>query len=275
MGGQFKQDTTWGKMCFNAAKTYTTGWYSDHHTSVSPHLEQYNGNIVDVNAASLGNIKVWDDVVVQVQTPNNVDNLYFMLNRLEGITSDMMPDFQLKHANRVNIVRQGYSLGVASDLIASLGCGEEFIQQNWAGTGKALHIKVCSIATTSANGGAKVISYLEGETSTSCEEDNNANPSCTDSTLKMFFRDGAKKGCAWVAANDTEERCMIPDVASHCPLTCGTCILCVDSGKRFEMKNETKDIKSCSWVRRTDTASRCNKEGVASACRATCGTCQA
>ncbi len=286
MGNKFELDRKWGKMCFNAAKTYNAGWYSDHPAYVSPQLSPYNGNIVDVNAAVLGNIKDRDDVVVQVQTPNNVNNLYFMLNRLEGITSDMLPQAHDTHANRVNIVSQSYPQGVPSDLLASLRSGEEYIQDDWAGTGKALHIKVCSIAATSASGGARVITYIEGETSTSCEVDNHAPtsaltpspspaPTCVDSTLKMFIRDGAKKGCAWVAANNTEERCMIPGVASHCPATCGTCMLCVDSGKRFQMKNEGKNIKSCSWVRRTDTVSRCEKEGVTSACRATCGTCKA
>lgn len=295
MGGEFEVNMQWGRMCFNAAKTYVAGWYSNHHGDVSPDVAPYNGNIVDVNSASLGLIQKQGDVVVRVG-----GNLYFMLHRLEGITSDMVQKYHETHANRVNVVSQVAPMGVGSNMVASLASGERYIQHNWAQTGKDLHIKVCSIAEDSRNGGAKVIVYLEGETFTSCDDDISTSPptsaistfpssapsehvpptspphpTCTDSTLKMFIRGRSKRACSWVAANKTEERCMIPGVASHCPVTCGACIMCVDSGKRFQMKNQAKDIKSCSWVRRTDTASRCKKEGVASACRATCGICNA
>ncbi len=288
----------WGKMCFNAAKTFTTGWYSDHHGDVSPEEVPYNGNLVDVNSATKGKITNRDDVVVRVQTPNNFDNLYFMLHRLEGITSEMFPgtnptNYIQKHANKVNIVSQFYSRGTSSEAVAQLASGEEYVKSNWAQSGKNLHIKVCSISDS----GARVITYLEGQTFTSCDNDGNQNPSptkaptritstptkaptpssphgsCADSTLKMFIRGGAKKSCAWVAANQTQLRCEIPGVASHCPVTCGTCILCVDSAKRFQLKTASKEVKSCSWVRNNKTKFRCTMEGVASACRATCGTC--
>ncbi len=293
----------WGKMCFNAAKTFTTGWYSDHHSDVSPKESPYNGNLVDVNSANQGKINNQDDVVVRVRTPNDFDNLYFMLHRLEGITGDMFPgttptNYIQKHANKVNIVSQFYSKGTSSVAVAQLASGEEYIKTNWAKSGKDLHIKVCSISDS----GAKVITYLEGHTFTSCDDGPTrlpptssptksptpakvtSNPTkaptpssphggCADSTLKMFIRGGAKKSCSWVATNNTQLRCEIPGVASHCPVTCGTCILCTDSAKRFQLKTASKDIKSCSWVRNAKTKFRCTMEGVASACRETCGTC--
>ena len=98
MGGMYVKDPQWGRMCFNAAKTFTTGWYADHHASITPEeTGTYIGNLVDVNAASNGDIRVEDDVVVQVKGSGE-KTLYFMLHRLEGITRDMKPDNQLLYA---------------------------------------------------------------------------------------------------------------------------------------------------------------------------------
>mmetsp|Transcript_882 Transcript_882/g.1323 ORF Transcript_882/g.1323 Transcript_882/m.1323 type:complete len:254 (-) Transcript_882:19-780(-) len=98
---------------------------------------------------------------------------------------------------------------------------------------------------------------------------------CQDSILKMLFsnnanEDGERKGCNWVAASNTESRCRKDGVASHCPKTCGTCLICADSGKRFRMKF-FDSIKSCSWV--SKNTGRCAKPGVARTCRSSCGTC--
>ena len=144
----------WGRMCFNAAKTFYAGWYSDRHVTVKPELGTYKGNLVDVNSAYLGRIKKQDKVVVRLQGTKE-ETLFFMLHRLEGITSDMEPEYIPAFANRVNIVSQAFQ-GMASKAVAQLASGEEYIQQNWARTGKALHIKVCSLCSLREKGGRAV-----------------------------------------------------------------------------------------------------------------------
>jgi len=283
MGGMYNSDIHWGKMCFNAAKTWQAGWYSDHHSTVTPTNESYIGNIVDVNSVALGGINANDDVVVKVQSADEL-SLYFMLHRLEGITSDMKEEYIDTYADKINIQRWGYS-GISSKAIGHLAIGEEYIQEDWSNTGKALHIKVCSIAKSSTDGGAKVLVYLDGANTITCDGPIRTvaptmNPTssqgprqCQDSTLKIKVN-SVKRTCGWVGKKpeQTQLRCQKPGVASHCQKTCGACMLCRDSGKRFELK-ETLDYQSCSWVERTSKKSRCMMEGVADTCRRTCGTC--
>lgn len=307
MGGEYEMELDWGRMCFNAAKVFTAGWYSDYHFTIAP--ESMNNaavNIVDINAPVRGNIKSNDKLVVKVEGTGE-ETMYFMLHRLEGITKDMMRDYAYSHANKVNIVKQA-NIGLPSKSVDHLAVGEEFTKFNWSGSGQTLHIKVCSIERSSNVGGAKVVIYLGETNRIDCgkfgdysnryvQQDNYDNDDdqdddkdddndevgiqegnkadCQDSNLKMLVNDsanedGERKGCNWVAASNTEARCRKKGVASHCPKTCGTCLICADSRKRFKMKKNDRII-SCSLV--SNNTNRCTKEGVARTCRSTCGTC--
>ncbi len=171
MGGMLEGTHNWGRMCFNAANTFHAGWYSDRQVSVFPETDSYSGDLVDVNSVHLGQINEQEKVVIRVQGTEE-DNLFLMLHRLEGITSDMHSEYIPKYAGRVNIVRQT-SHDASSKTVAQLTSGEEYTQNNWAATGKSIHIKVCSIASRSTDGGAKVIVFLEDE-NISCDEESTA-----------------------------------------------------------------------------------------------------
>jgi len=298
MGRGFdREDRTFGKMCFNAAKTFNTGWYSDYHRMVNPVKGYRVVDLVDINAVRNGEIRGDQYLIVKVPGVAGEAVLYFMLHRLEGLTKDMLPEFVDTHANRVNVIRQTF-VGGTSFSEAQLGSGELYTRDNWSGTGKQLRIEVCSIADTSADGGAKVLVYMEGDdvncsssnppTSTPTSTPTN-QPSgipsqspvakCVDSPLKMFFKDGFFRTCSWVTKADEatrDKRCENePGLASHCPSACGTCIVCSDSGKRFKTVENKKDIKSCAWVKRKNLKMRCKKEGVTQTCKKTCGICDA
>lgn len=232
---------------------------------------------------------------MKVEDENEID-IYFMLHRLEGITSDMKDTYRDTHANRINIVR--HQNGMASRLIGHLASGEEYIQNDWSSTGQSLHIKVCSISDRYEDGGgAKVLVYLDGLTTTpSCDDGDDhydkvtplvtpipsstlsqtESPSshqdyCEDSILKTKVN-GIPRNCEWVGANKTQERCEKSDMASHCPLTCMEPLFCTaDSGKRFQLKG-TSEFQGCDWVGRKLTKQRCQIEGVASTCRETCAS---
>ncbi len=280
MGGAFQHNRQdWGRICLNAAKTYLTQWYSQYHVNIDPTLDPYIGSLVDLNSVYQGNIRKHhqDDLVARIGSNYEESILYFMLHRLEGITNDMASEYIPTHANRVNVVNQRFTKGVPSEAVAHLTSGEEYIQKDWAGTDKALHIKVCFIPHKSTEGGAKVIVYLEGENFVDCEMEvtnpPTANPSmerCVDSPLRMILPNRKRRGCDWVA-NSIQSRCLVPGVASHCPLTCGTCNECVDSSRRFMMR--FGELKSCAWVKRNRTERRCAVEDVARTCHATCGRC--
>lgn len=195
-----------------------------------------------------------------------------MLHRLEGITSDMKDEYKDSHANRVNIISQGNNTYTSSTLVGSLAAGEEYIKNNWSNTGKALHIKVCSIAKRSQDGGANFLVFLDGANSISCRSNANElqQAICQDSLLKMKVN-FLERSCEWVA-NDVEKRCEIPGIVSHCPNTCAAPMSCTaDSQMRFQLK-DTNEYQGCSWVDRPSTRYRCKIEGVASTCRNTCAS---
>jgi parallel beta-helix repeat protein len=98
--------------------------------------------------------------------------------------------------------------------------------------------------------------------------------SCVDSPLRMMV-DGRSRSCVWVARTNTESRCALENVASHCPVTCNACSSnqCSDSSSTFVLENGL--TKPCDWVARLNTSVRCALEGVEDTCRQTCGTCTA
>jgi len=99
---------------------------------------------------------------------------------------------------------------------------------------------------------------------------------CVDSPLKMLVNK-RNRGCAW-AAHKPSKRCIKPNIAQHCPLTCdsimSSCSSCEDSNKKFVMKN-SRFTKKCAFIGRDEDKiqSRCAKEGVLETCRVTCGYC--
>lgn len=95
---------------------------------------------------------------------------------------------------------------------------------------------------------------------------------CVDSPLRMLV-DGALRSCAWVARLNTESRCLLENVESHCPVTCNSCVTnqCTDSASTFNLGDGLN--KPCEWVARWNTSERCALEGVRDTCRQSCGTC--
>lgn len=95
---------------------------------------------------------------------------------------------------------------------------------------------------------------------------------CVDSTLPMRFK-RKNKTCAWAGRKNTEKRCNMRQVASHCPLTCGKCFTCSDSYFKFRIPG--KGIRDCKWVGRVPDKrdSRCSIAGVRETCQAICGYC--
>ena len=83
--------------------------------------------------------------------------------------------------------------------------------------------------------------------------------------------------CAWVASEDTENRCQLVGVSAACPLTCGTCTSCVDPvsdqfGFQFGLEKDGQTIfRDCEWVRRRDRKNRCAL--TYNICRAGCKVC--
>lgn len=99
---------------------------------------------------------------------------------------------------------------------------------------------------------------------------------CLDSSLEVGMRTNKNnkvrfETCeSWVI--NKPNRCTNVGVSETCPMTCGSCSICIDSPFRFrvELAGVIKK-KGCNWVRRKKK--RCKVTGVPSICRETCKTC--
>ena len=267
MGGVYRSQTTWGKMCFNAAKSYSTGWYPSGN--IVPESETFNGNISDLNSFREGSITT-QNVSLKV-TGTGETPLYLMLHRAEGITSNYVSPQADAHINRVNIVEQpeNYSngLGAQSWNVAQLRSGDIYTKTNWAGDGNTLKIEICGLSTGSPDQ-AKLIVYLEGVNYEYCGP-------CVDSELRIVRKGQKNRLCSFVAKK-AKKRCKKRAFKVNCPKTCSTCEQygCVDSPGKFKLKNGVK--RTCTWVKKNEKhlEKRCAKPGVTTVCRKTCRYCE-
>ena len=96
---------------------------------------------------------------------------------------------------------------------------------------------------------------------------------CVDSPLNMLV-DSIERKCIWASQRNSPFRCQKPGVASHCPLTCNSCMSneCADSEKKFLLVGNKK-TKECAFIAK-DPDTRCREKfGVNETCRSTCGYC--
>lgn len=102
-------------------------------------------------------------------------------------------------------------------------------------------------------------------------------PPCMDSTLNTALGSG-DWNCTFLADNPTyaDNLCGFPAIASHCPVSCGTCPTygCEDSTLPVEYNGKSR---RCSFVaellNEAQLASACEYEGMYSTCRGLCGLC--
>jgi hypothetical protein len=155
MGGEWGEVTD-GQKCFNAAKTFYSGWFSDYQADITPVNAAFGGTLVGVNDAGNKEISTGQYVTVRIKGSGET-NLYLMYNRVEGVnkfTED-------KYIRDKVIVVQQYGHGEYSWVMAVLDQGETYTQSNWADSGSALKIEVCYM-TDGTPDIAQVAIWLKG-----------------------------------------------------------------------------------------------------------------
>jgi hypothetical protein len=155
MGAHQYQDDT-PKMCFNAAKSWFTNWYSKVTINTNT---PWSGKLVGIDDYLNGQSSEPAHYVVA-----NVGNLYLMYNRQEGCNSQVVG-----YGDNVTVIEQASATAQSWVLKALSGPSEVFRSPNWASTGKDLVIQVCERVNGTPDY-AKVLVYLE--------ETGNNNPSC-------------------------------------------------------------------------------------------------
>ncbi|CAJ1957538.1 unnamed protein product [Cylindrotheca closterium] len=134
------------KMCFNPAKSYTLGWYSDKNLDIDAATTPFCGTLVGV--ANYPTIAGDEKVVLKI--PDAATDYYVGYNHAVGFHEGTN-----EAVNQVTIVSQNPAFGSFSNLEARLSVGDEYIISNIFGSGEDLTIRVVEI-DTSAGGFAEV-----------------------------------------------------------------------------------------------------------------------
>ena len=177
MGNEAPHDTQGTKMCFNPAKTWYNGWFENHQSEVFAQNNFYDGDLVGVDDATNNRYRggMNQDAVVKVNSDHssNVNDLFLMFNSKNGINSEVVGSGnRVVITEQVNDYRQSWHVG-------SLGYKEVHREKNWK-NGKDLIIKNCG--SDSNNDSVRVLVYLEGKDSLSCDDGQYNNNSSNNSS---------------------------------------------------------------------------------------------
>merc|ERR1719410_2499271 len=140
-----------GKMCFNPAKNWKLGWYSNSYVTFDPDLHScWSGVLIGVGEWDYGQHGL--PVVLKIET--NTKNDYFVgFNRAAG------PNAQnVQASDEVTIIKtgkngNGYS---QSRFKANLNQGQSYVFANWKGTDNDLEVTVNSIDMSSIPATAEI-----------------------------------------------------------------------------------------------------------------------
>ena len=136
-------------MCFNAAKSWQLGWYSNRTVTVNPLSAGWSGKLVGLvdYQSTTGN-----PVLLKINTSTDTD-YYMMFNRKAGLNAGTM-----EGADQIVIETQsgeGTAYG-QSTLVAKLSAGGTYSISNFNSSGRTVTIKVNAISLTTTPAYASV-----------------------------------------------------------------------------------------------------------------------
>jgi len=262
------------RMCFNPAKNWQLGWYTNRQIEIQPETLPTEGQeyilngIVDYKAPTNGEDKY---VVMKIDNPSrsdplsnfNVDNindlvydLYIGYNRQSGFNNET-----LEYANQVNILETVGSSGgsLYSKRLASLSPGNSFEQSLSGGSLRILFNRLESEIDAIVE-----LSWVPSEEP--CEDVSTNFEIEVNSQFK--FRD-----CSWVGKNGNV-RCDLPlqkggTGKDECPKTCDNCpgiVVCEDVSNYLCSLVGQKPTIGCEFIFKDGEKGK-------DKCPVTCGEC--
>lgn len=208
MGNKGSWTDSGSRFCFNAAKTFANGWYSEYDHTMDPSRENFDGKIYGINAVRDGTIPNDGKVTLKLEGENGEFPLYLIFQRKAGANSDIP-----QYGDKVVITEQENERKSKSSWKAALGRGDSFTFQWGSGISE---IKVCQVNLNDSS--ANVVIGKSGEVF--CEFLNDELPLCQDSPGKFNWKQYKMKTCKFVASKGTKRRCQNPKAAEACPATC-------------------------------------------------------
>jgi len=148
-------------MCFNAAKSWYTNWYSTLHADINPLNTNDNVELklIGINDFVNNDFSNADTTIVRIT--GGSEQLFMMYNKQEGINSGV-PEF----GDTVNIVTQSRS-EAQSWTRKQLTANQEYTVSNFGGGGGQLVVKVCEIVAGTPDF-ARTLVYVTNVQTLSC-----------------------------------------------------------------------------------------------------------
>ena len=138
MGFSYSQNDS-PVMCFNAAKSVQSGWFSDKTVTIDPNNDAgscYSGPLYGLDSYTSSPADA--NVLIQLLS-TGATNYHIGFNGKQGSNSGTV-----EHGNRVLITTQAAT--GASLKIANLGAGQSYTIANYDGSGRDVTISVTSVS---------------------------------------------------------------------------------------------------------------------------------
>ncbi|CAJ1931135.1 unnamed protein product [Cylindrotheca closterium] len=136
------------KLCYNPAKNYYIGWYSDRLQDVKPQIAEYSGKLIGVG--NYDKISGDDKIVLKLAGPPGDEDYYIGYNHASGWNEGTHESI-----NEVTVVKQKPGFEISTK-VASLKQGQEYKISNYLDLGKDVTIKVTQVDANTATGFAAV-----------------------------------------------------------------------------------------------------------------------
>jgi hypothetical protein len=207
-------------MCFNGAKSWWLGWYSETgkegHEEVSPAVNSWEGKLVGIDDYITNN--GFDDsnhrVILKVKTESTSSafpDLYVMFNRKKGVNAEVAG-----FGDTVTVVSQFKEAAAQSWLIATLDATTDtFWNADFDGSGSNLVVQVCEIVYGTPDY-ARVIVYLQGTNALSCTTPSptvSSAPSLSPTPMPSSFPSGSPTVQASLSPTKAAEPSAYPSLA--------------------------------------------------------------
>ena len=185
MGYSYSESDT--RMCFNNAKNYQLGWFTDAVATVT------KNNIISVSLKGQVNyqpgVSNQDPVIIRIDVSESTENYYVGFNHKSSYNSDTN-----EYANKVTIHRYqgtGYALSFVE---ASLGSGQSW--NNGRSGEDRIEVKVISLSTSTSSGRAEVTVVYGGCSSDfECDDNISCNGVETCSSSGVCVQGTLQPGC--------------------------------------------------------------------------------
>lgn len=146
--------------CFNGAKSWFLGWYTDHHLTITPTNYSWNLSVAGIDDYVQGQTQQGVHyVIVKIDNPTSTTDLYIMYNKKEGVNTGMV-----KFPNLVTIVSAVNDITFdQSWLVATLNATQKYRATNFSGQSQDLVIEVGSMVAGTPDY-ANILVYMENAT---------------------------------------------------------------------------------------------------------------